>query len=340
MTFYNHFFKEEFLNTIPEQNRYYYKSLFNRSESMETQLDKDLYNFTDTEIEIFLYSVNTAQKNTLVTYLNQARNYCDYAIKTGHKISNINVFKTFSYGALDKYTAKHKMKYISKDFLEIAMKDIVNTNDYALYKALFEGIGGFEYTEISELTIDDIRKANNNPTTLYGTQEKANIIELRSAQKNSDEIKTRELTITNDLLKYLEKSYYQETYLLKNGESEAISSERQIIDGNNVFRNVTTTSKEDGKIDKQYIYRKLKLLGDVTEGEVSSISTLINSGIIYYISLLADNDGKVKVDDLKYITERFGLSVHVTSPHSTYKAIAKKHKEALEINYNVTFADL
>ncbi|MEJ7218436.1 hypothetical protein [Staphylococcus gallinarum] len=334
MAYYNHFFKEEFLSTVSEQNRYYYRSLFNRSATLEKQLDKDLYNFTDADIEIFLYSINTSQKNTLVTYLNQAKNYCEYAIEKGGKISNINVFKTFSYGSLDKYTAKHKMKHLSKDDLEIALKDIVNPNDYALYIALFEGIGGFEYTEISELEIADVKEAYNNPA------EDGYVINLRSEQKNSDEISTRKLTVSQHLLKSLERAHAQETYLLKNGTSEFRKNERDIIKGSRIFRNVTTTKRPDGKIDKQFIYRKMKVLGEVTEDGISSISTIINSGIIYYMYLLADENGEIDVRDLKYVTDRFGLSVNSLSPQSSYKALAKKHKEALETNYNVSFADL
>ncbi|PTI57127.1 hypothetical protein BU057_15475 [Staphylococcus succinus] len=107
-----------------------------------------------------------------------------------------------------------------------------------------------------------------------------------------------------------------------------------------MFRNVTTTNRPDGKIDKQFIYRKIKVLSEATEGEVSSISTLINSGMIYYMHLLADESGKINVKDLKYVTDRFGLSVNSLSPHSSYKTLAKKHKEALEANYNVAFANL
>lgn len=334
MAFYNHFFKEEFLSTVSEKNRYYYRSLFNRSATLEQQLNKDLYNFTDAEVEIFLYSINTSQKNTLVTYLNQAKNYCEYAIEKGGKISNINVFKSFSYGSLDKYTAKHKMKHLSKNGLEIALKDIVNSNDFALYVALFEGVGGFEYTELSELKIDDVREAYNNPV------EDGYVIELRSEQKHSKEIKTRKLTVTKKLLKYLEQSHAQKTYLLKNGASEFTKNERDIIDGSYVFRNVTTTNRPDGKIDKQFIYRKIKVLSEATEGEISSISTLINSGVIYYMYLLADEDNKIDVKDLKYVTDRFGLSVNSLSPHSSYKTLAKKHKEALEVNYGASFASI
>jgi len=49
--------------------------------------------------------------------------------------------------------------------------------------------------------------------------------------------------------------------------------------------------------------------GEATDAEVSTISTLINSGIIYYMYLLADEDNKIDVKDLKYVTDRFGLSV-------------------------------
>mgnify|MGYP006994962658 FL=1 len=65
MNYYNQFFKDEFLSTISEENRTNFRSLFRRSKQLEEQLNKDLYNFTDNEIQILLFSINTAQKNTL-----------------------------------------------------------------------------------------------------------------------------------------------------------------------------------------------------------------------------------------------------------------------------------
>ncbi len=43
---------------------------------------------------------------------------------------------------------------------------------------------------------------------------------------------------------------------------------------------------------------------------------------------------------MKYVVDRYQLSVHAYSPMYTYKALAKKHKDALLLNYNVTFKEL
>ncbi|CAC8239390.1 hypothetical protein V8H04_11980 [Staphylococcus aureus] len=334
MNYYNQFFKDEFLSTISEENRANFRSLFRRSKQLEEQLNKDLYNFTDNEIQILLFSINTAQRNTLVTYLNQARRYCDYAIKTGKKSSNINLYNTFMYSQLDNYLAKHKLKYFSKDNFDIFLKNVANECDYALYLALFEGLNGNTYSEISNLKIQDVKKAKNKPKP-NNTYE----IELRSI--NSDQsISTRTLDVSATLIKALERAYMQEDYYLKNGESTSRTSHRVILDGDYVFRNVATTKYDDAKVDKQYVYRKMNLLKEITDGEISSVLTMMNSGIIYYLSEMADQNNQVSIEDMKYVVDRYQLSVHAYSPMYTYKALAKKHKDALLLNYNVTFKEL
>ena len=68
------------------------------------------------------------------------------------------------YSQLDNYLAKHKLKYFSKDNFDISLKNVANECDYALYLALFEGLNGNTYSEISNLKIQDVKKQKQTKT--------------------------------------------------------------------------------------------------------------------------------------------------------------------------------
>ncbi|MCE3344126.1 hypothetical protein LB326_14435, partial [Staphylococcus aureus] len=61
-------------------------------------------------------------------------------------------------------------------------------------------------------------------------------------------------------------------------------------------------------MDKQYVYRKMNLLKEITDGEISSVLTMMNSGIIYYLSEMADQNNQVSIEDMKYVVDRYQLS--------------------------------
>ncbi|MCJ1656127.1 hypothetical protein MT342_05555 [Staphylococcus sp. NRL 21/187] len=195
-------------------------------------------------------------------------------------------------------------------------------------------LGGNEYSEISNLTIQDIREARNHPKT-------NDMYELELKNINNDKTEEiRKLDISKRLLNALEKAYSQEVYYSKNGKGAQRFSTREFLDGKYIFRNVVTTKYEDPQIDKQYIYRRMALLKTVTEGEILSVLTITNSGMIYFLSQMADQNKQVSIYDMEYIVDRYQISVHSISASYTYKTLAKKHKEALALNYNVTFNNL
>lgn len=339
-TYYNHFFKEEFLDTIStESSKTYYISLFNNAKSLEEQLDKDMYNFSDSEVELLLYSINTSQKNTLISYINQCRNYCDYAIETGNKVSNINIYKSFSTNQLDKYLMKHKIKYLSKDDIMNSLKDVYNSVDFAVYLSIFEGILGFEYSELTNLTIKDIEKARENKTEDSEHYDKDGYeLRLNGFSRRTRELSPRSITISEELLKALFAASSQLDYYQSNGASKSTLSTRPILEGEHVFRNANLGSDARPKADKQYVYRKLNLLKKISEDLISSVTTLINSGVIYHLSLRA-KDGIIDYEDVKKVATRYNITLMPASPNTSYKNFIKKHKDALKKVYGVDYVE-
>ena len=316
-TFYNHFFKEEFLNTIKtESSRTYYVSLFNKSKQLEEQLNKDMFNFTDIEVELLLYSINTSQKNTLVSYLNQCKNYCDYAIETGNKVSNINIYKSFSTDRLDQYLMRHKQKYLSKDDIMNSLKDVYNSIDFAVYMSIFEGLLGFEYTEFSNLTKQDIAEARENKVEDENLNEKGYLLKLNGLSKRTKELNPRTIVASEELMRALEAASRQDVYYQNNGDSKSNLPSRPLLDGEYVFRNSDLGNESKVQTDKQFVYRKLILLKEISDSLISSVTTIINSGVIYHLSLKA-KDGVINFEDVKQVANRYNITLIPASPNTS-----------------------
>lgn len=338
-TFYNHFFKEEFLNTIKtESSRTYYVSLFNKSKQLEEQLNKDMFNFTDVEVELLLYSINTSQKNTLISYLNQCRNYCDYAIENGNKVSNINIYKTFSTDQLDQYLMKHKQKYLSKDDIMASLKDVYNSIDFAIYMSIFEGLLGFEYTEITNLTKQDVAEARENKFEDEELKEHGYLLKLNGISKRTKEPNPRTIVISEELIRALEAGSRQDVYYQNNGESKSKIPSRPLLDGEYVFRNTDLGNESKVQADKQYVYRRLILLKEISDSLISSVTTIINSGVIYHLSLKA-KDGVINFEDVKQVAQRYNITLIPASPNTSYKNFIKKHRDALKKVYGVDYVE-
>lgn len=339
-TFYNHFFKEEFLNTIKtESSRTYYVSLFNKSKQLEEQLNKDMFNFTDIEVELLLYSINTSQKNTLVSYLNQCKNYCDYAIETGNKLSNINIYKTFSTDRLDQYLMRHKQKYLSKDDIMNSLKDVYNSIDFAVYMSIFEGLLGFEYTEITNLTKQDIAEARENKVEDENLNEKGYLLKLNGLSKRTKELNPRTIVASEELMRALEAASRQDVYYQNNGDSKSNLPSRPLLDGEYVFRNSDLGNESKVQTDKQFVYRKLILLKEISDSLISSVTTIINSGVIYHLSLKA-KDGVINFEDVKQVANRYNITLIPASPNTSYKNFIKKHRDALKKVYGVDYVEI
>ncbi|QSN68445.1 hypothetical protein JTZ62_04635 [Mammaliicoccus sciuri] len=339
-TFYNHFFKEEFLNTIKtESSRTYYVSLFNKSKQLEEQLNKDMFNFTDIEVELLLYSINTSQKNTLVSYLNQCKNYCDYAIETGNKVSNINIYKSFSTDRLDQYLMRHKQKYLSKDDIMNSLKDVYNSIDFAVYMSIFEGLLGFEYTEITNLTKQDIAEARENKVEDENLNEKGYLLKLNGLSKRTKELNPRTIVASEELMRALEAASRQDVYYQNNGDSKSNLPSRPLLDGEYVFRNSDLGNESKVQTDKQFVYRKLILLKEISDSLISSVTTIINSGVIYHLSLKA-KDGVINFEDVKQVANRYNITLIPASPNTSYKNFIKKHRDALKKVYGVDYVEI
>lgn len=326
MKYYQMFFKEEFIeNALSENEKSLANPVFARSKDLENSFEKDLYDFTSNEIELLLFSFNSANIATINTYVNILRKYTDYAISNGRKTSNINLYRTFRYNDFGKYLAKHKLKYFEReDFFNI-IDGLYNPQDYATCLALFDGVAGVDYSEFTNMTIDHLSEAER-------TEEGYDIelIETDSEGNTSSRVNN----ISSETFKALERAFNEDTYYPKNGSADSRNRQLPIIKGNHVFRNAGLRKNVAEQVDSQFIYRKLNVVAKVTDKTITSTTTIINSGIIYYLAKYS-KDNVVSYDTAELVAKKFNKSINSASPMSSLRAFLKKHQEALLKIYGV-----
>lgn len=284
---YNNTFKQEFMNTIESEHmQSLFSALFYRSHPYETELEQDLYDFQTRELESFYYGLETPSRHTLQVFHSLIISYVDYAITQGVRASNINIFRNIKGSSLEKYVASYKEQYLTLQEFNRFMDYVVNDVDVAIYRCLFEGIGGNGYSEFQNIKIEDI-------------EEKNGLSYLSLTDIDTQGNKThRQIQITDTLRKDLERANRQEFYVADNGESD-LHSAIDIVESPYVFRPLKRGAykKSGGQTNMQAIYRKKNLLTDLTDGQIKNINTLVISGMVHELYLVHTEKGHISDED-------------------------------------------
>ena len=163
---YNEEYKKKYLEEVVSSDKYkkgdgIISTYFNLSEDMETVLNKDIANFTLSEIIDFYKSICTTSELYLASINSQLSSYCNWNSKQGLSIDNQNHFEEIDRDILDSCIQKNlfKSQYVTKDELYafIGSGKCTNVSDEFLMLAFFEGICGTAYEEVLNLYFTDIK---------------------------------------------------------------------------------------------------------------------------------------------------------------------------------------
>lgn len=217
---YNEEIKERFLDTYENEDtkstiRYtFYKTFID-----ENALDKDLYDFNLQEISNVIRNHSPRSNSVAKSIGAFISQYITWAIEEANlRKSNIHPMKALERDFYDSLVDKKtKIHYSEKELIDIVEK-LDNAQDQALLFLWFEaGISGKDFSEIRNLTYYDI-DWNNNLLTI------------------KDEVgETRTLEVSDRCMRYLERAYKQETYLLY--QKDGIIKEMPLMQGDYIFRN-------------------------------------------------------------------------------------------------------
>jgi integrase len=275
--FYNEVIKNRYLDEMEnEGSRSTIKYIFFASKDAEEKLEMDLYNFSKDQIEEYVMtnmtfkSYNTARSNAV--YIN---NYISWAIKHGYRENNLNPLDTVSRKWYSKFIDRTLKIHYSEEEIDDLIEEFENAADQAMVRLWFEaGVQGKDFSEIKHLTYYDIDWINNE-------------IEVKDDKGNKRKVK-----LSDKCMRYLKNAYHQQTYhfsYIKDGE--LIESERSLMKGDFIFKNVESPKTIDAQISSSVIYSRIQAIKDKYNLEIFTPVSIKQSGQIYEAYKIFMRDG-------------------------------------------------
>lgn len=135
----------------------YLTRMFNRTESFEEKLAKDICCFTAYEIVDFYKTINFSSMESLVVLDNHLSLYVEWCLQQNLVPDCQNHFAEINNDTLLKCinTTTLSKSIISKELLDIWIDRLVNPSDAFVMLCLYEGIKGKSFCEIANLKISD-----------------------------------------------------------------------------------------------------------------------------------------------------------------------------------------
>lgn len=164
---YNSFLKEKYLLTITNRNtQRAVLRVFNNASTLEEQLQKDLCDFTESELIYFLETETGA--GMIDSDKSILRTYVDWCINEGHSINNVNHLQNINSSDIDKrkiFQSKYLMdEQEFDDMLDIVFNQSTYFGDEGIYKPKELTIRlcylGMEKEEIVQLKKSDVDYKN------------------------------------------------------------------------------------------------------------------------------------------------------------------------------------
>ncbi len=241
------------------------ENLFNKTESMEKELNKDACDFVKEEIMLLLISFNSLSGQTSYVKKSILKQYTDYCCENNLSKDNINHYDEISKAEALSCANQFwiKQKYISKEKLDELCTMLANDCDKFILYAIFEGIKGKNCEEIVDLTIDNFNPKKSTVNLVTG----------------------REIEISNECY----------SYALKSSESyEYASPVKPYVFNSNLDKviKMKNTKTIDENKKKNFVYRKVYNIKTMLDEPVITIPHLESSGFVYYASKLAELEQK------------------------------------------------
>ena len=236
----------------------YLKRQFNKSESFEDRLGKDISNFTVYEIEDFYKTLNIRSVESLTVLHSHLSLYTQWCLQQNLVFDCQNHFAEIVSSSLVDYinTVAFKKSIVTKETLYKWIDDLVNPSDAFIMLALFEGIEGENYCELFSLKMSDF---NGNKVKLCTG---------------------RELTVSSKLVALAEESNEEREYC-------SLSKERKFpfLNEDLIVKNYPNC-KSDGAYQKgKRIYHRVKRnFKEIGVDQYMKPKSLLDSGKIDYIN--------------------------------------------------------
>ena len=196
-------FYEDYISRIAKletkiRKTYFFNSVFKKTAKYERELEKEIFNFSPDELIDTLKGFGSTSVDYLNNVLSLIRGYTDFCIASDSHLVNDgqNPFLHIGYDAL--------IQCINRDVLSNGIltrvtlrsltrgRRIQNMTDLAAIFLIYEGVTGYRYTDILNLSFDDIDYKRKVCKTISG----------------------KALPLTDDCLSVIREAQKEEAYIL------------------------------------------------------------------------------------------------------------------------------
>lgn len=294
---FNETYKYNYISERNKQKKYskhFLRKNFEKAGEYEDKYGKDLCDFTKKQILGMYKSFHLRSLESLLSINSQFSIYTQHCIDNNMSNNNQNNFSDITSDQLLNCINKNiiKQKIISRKQLLEWTSIIDNASDVFIFLALFEGLNGKNYRELTRLSIDNFDYKKKIVTTCEG----------------------RAIPVSVELLSSADESDKEMIYYAGGKEFPLVENGRIIKD----FKQTQSTVDDEYRNGRKLYVRIKKILNYVIGNSSINGKDIEISGQMYYIKKRCDELGITQrefVYDVNYrreIEKRFLTNINVT----------------------------
>ncbi|PCK15513.1 hypothetical protein CEY02_20570 [Bacillus pumilus] len=200
------------------------------------------------------------------TFLYTLVSYIDWSIANGVTKGSNNLARLIRTNDLLSCIDSSVKLYITKNELEKMCSELINAQDRALFRLLFEGILGFEASELTSLTRSDIEKALNNN----------NMLTVRDTKFGERTISVDKVTLQDCL-----EANRQTEYKPLNGKPGLRKPFISLAENEYVIKTKQTNASGQGQTSRSVISASVRNLKEIFGFPFLRPMGIVKSGLLY-----------------------------------------------------------
>jgi hypothetical protein len=316
---YNELIKTEFLSSYPASTQKTYRSFLSKIKPFEEKLDKDISEFTQSELTQLLTDLEIDYRATARSVGRIITKYVTFAAENGYAHDVDEFFFEVKTKYFEQFALTNEKKiFFSKDEITEIELECRNAQDAVIINLIFNGVLGKAASELRNLKRRDIiHGAQKTIATLY-----------------DEDGSSREFFFEDpDSVDWIDKALAEKIYYKSNGqmiERDNVRNYTDLNDSDYVIRSSNTSKvKNHGAVDKYVIFRRIASIEKSLDLAHFTIKNIQRSGMLYKAyKILCESNGKVK--KVNFILLRDVARIYkVESTRSLYTFITNENIEEL-----------
>ncbi|MEK8132965.1 integrase [Paenibacillus filicis] len=290
--YFNEEVKKEFIEQYGAGTQKLIARMFKISNAIESDLEKDVYDFTREELRrlMFLYAPTT--ENSSKHNVSWISKYIDWAIEEGH-VNGLNPLDLVPKDWASQFVNKTLKKYWTDKEINQIIDKCANAQDAVIISLLYEGVWGEGHSEILGLAKPHVDAFNN---TLHLSDENGN---------------KRSIVVSDKCIKLCEQALREDTYEKMNGNTspDNRADQANLIENDYVVRSAKTNTKHIYESEKNVVYRRLtKIANELNEPQFQP-RNIAYSGMLFRAKELYQERGQLDKEEYALIAERFNFNL-------------------------------